>query len=321
MIKAEAGRLVKVAMLGLALCICTEALSQIRYEARIDESAKKLWSDESSRILCSLKAEIPDYGYVEFQSLSGNHIKTSMSVHPKLGITQNSIMRFVSARPEWQSGGKEKLLGKIRLYESYAPYAGPTLAWKVMNALAQGRQIYMPYTSTVVASDQNIVPSLSPLGFKTHYSNFLNCQQQLLKVSFNDIQLQPVVFKFQKNELTGRSLDALTNLLSYVKEDKSISSVTIRAFSYDMKDKDECISMAKERADLLKKYFKDAGFDEKAVNVVLFNAMTAQNVDEALEPDTSPEARNGIIELIRDERSGSRIDDLDLPDVGAGSNE
>ena len=141
------------------------------------------------------------------------------------------------------------------------------------------------------------------------------------KVSFNDIQLQPVVFKFQKNELTGRSLDALTNLLSYVKEDKSISSVTIRAFSYDMKDKDECISMAKDRADLLKKYFKDAGFDEKAVNVVRFIAMTAQNVDEALEPDTSPEARNGIIELIRDERSGSRIDDLDLPDVGAGSNE
>ncbi len=321
MIEAKAGRLIKVAMLGLVLSISTDALSQIRFEAKIDASAKNLWSDEESRIRCLLKAEIPDYGYVEFQSLSGDHIKTSMSVHPKLGITQNSIMRFVSARPEWQAGGKEKLLGKIKLYESYDPYVGPTLAWKVMNALAQGKQIYMPYTSTVVASDQNIVPSLSPLGFKAHYSNFLNCQQQLLKVSFNDVQLQPVVFKFQKNELTGHSLEALNNLLSYVKEDKSISSVTIRAFSYDMKDKDECIAMAKDRSEILKKYFKDAGFDEKAINVVLFNAMTAQNVTDDLEPDTSPESRNGIIELVRDEHSESRLDDLDLPDVGANTNE
>ncbi len=321
MIKAKAGRLIKVAMLGLVLGSSSNALCQIRYEAKIDSSAKKLWSDDASRIRCTLKAEIPDYGYVEFQSLSGDHIKTSMKVHPLLGISQNSVMRFVSARPEWQSGGKEKFLGKIKLYESYDPYAGPTLAWKVMNALSQGQQIYMPYSSSVVASDQNIVPSLSPLGFKPHYSNFLNCQQQLLKVSFNDIQLQPVVFKFQKDELTGRSIDALTTLLSYVKEDKSICAVTIRAFSYDMQDKDECIAMAKKRSDLLKKYFKEAGFDDKAINIVLFNAMTAQNISDELEADTSPEARNGIIELIRDERSDSRIDDLDLPDVGANSYE
>ena len=321
MIKAKAALLVKVAMLGLVICVSSEALSQIRYEAKIDASAKKLWSDAASKIRCSLKAEIPDYGYVEFQSLSGNHIKTSMSVHPKLGITQNAIMRFVSARPEWQSGGKERLLGKIKLYESYDPWTGPTLAWKIMNALSQGKQIYMPYTSSVVASDQNIIPAISPLGFKPHYTNFLNCQEQLLKVSFNDVRLQPVVFKFQKAELTGRSLEALQTQLAYIKEDKAISNVIIRTFSYDMKDKDECITMAKGRADLLKKYFKDAGFKDDAINVVMFNAMTAQNVADNVDPDSSPEARNGIIELIRDERSEFRLDDLDLPDVGADSNE
>ena len=48
------------------------SFGQIRYEAALDASAKKLWSQQGSKIKCSLTGDIPEYGYVEFQSLSGD---------------------------------------------------------------------------------------------------------------------------------------------------------------------------------------------------------------------------------------------------------
>lgn len=295
--------------------------AQIRYEATLDASAKKLWSQESSKIRCSLIGDIPEYGFVEFQSLSGRKTKTSMAVHPKLGIVENSKMRFISMRPEWQSGGKEELLGQIKLYQSYDAWAGPTLAWKVMNALARGKQIFMPYTSNTFAPGQNIVPSLSPLGFKEQYSKFLNCQQNLLKVSYADVQLLPLVFKFQKSDLTARSEDSLKAQLEYIAQDKSVNHVIIRVFSYDMKTHDDCLSMVKERGDALKKFYIDAGFKEDQIEMIPFNVMTVQSMNDENDPDTSPQSRNAIVELSRDETSKSRLDEVELPDVGANSGE
>lgn len=297
------------------------SFGQIRYEAALDASAKKLWSQQGSKIKCSLTGDIPEYGYVEFQSLSGSSIKTSMAVHPKLGISENSTMRFIAMRPEWQSGGKEELLGHIRLYQSYDAWAGPTLSWKVMNALSRGKQVFMPYTSKIIAAGQNIVPSLSPLGFKEQYSKFLNCQQSLLKVSFKDVQVLPLIFKFQKAELTNRSLENLKIQLEYIAQDHAVNHVTIRVYSYDMKTHDECLSMVKERADLIKKYYQDAGFKDEQIEVVQFNVLTVQSMNDENDPDTSPQSRNGITELSRDESSKDRLLDEDLPDVGANDGE
>lgn len=39
------------------------------------------------------------------------------------------------------------------------------------------------------------------------------------------------------------------------------------------------------------------------------------------DPDTSPQSRNGITELSRDESSKDRLLDEDLPDVGANDGE
>ena len=304
-------------ILGSAFFLA-DAQSAVRFEASISVEAKKLWSDESSKIRCNLNYDIPDYGYVSFTALAGRDIKTSMGVHPKLGITANSLMRFIAARPEWQSGGKERLLGKIKLYSGYDAYAGPTLSFKVMNALNQGKQIFMPYTDKTVTSGQNIVPVLSPLGFKEHYSKFVACQQQLLRVSFNDVQLLPLVFAFQSDKLTSKSERSLKEQLEYLQEDKSINHIVIRTFSYDMNSKDDCIAMAKKRADAIKKYYLDAGFKDEDVELKQFNALTVQAFVEGQEANQEPTARNGLVQLSRDESDPRGLRDLDLPDVGAG---
>lgn len=308
-----------LSLTGMGLA-ASSADAAIRYEAKLDATAKKLWSVDDSKIRCELIYDVPEYGSVFFTTRSGRNSKTSLEVHPKAGIGEDARMRFISARPEWQSGGQEKLLGEIRLYAGFDPFAGETVAWKVLNALSQGKQIFMPYTSSTRASGQNIIPTISPLGFKEPYQNFLNCQQRLLKVSFKDVAMLPVVFRFQSEELTGRSLDRLNEQLAYLKEDKAVSHITIRAYAYDKTSKDENIVLAKNRADALAKYYKDIGFKDDQIDIKQFNSLTLPVYVEGQEADESPTARNGLVEITRDSGKIDRMaEDVDMPDVGAES--
>ncbi|MGN0901918.1 MAG: hypothetical protein ACI4M9_01410, partial [Succinivibrio sp.] len=154
-----------MAFLTGAILFSLQSSDQIRYQAPLDSSAKKLWSNESSRIKCSLIFDIPSYGFANFMTYSGRTLRSALTIHPKLGIGQSSYMRFISTKPEWHSAAHEHLLGRIALYEGFAPYVGPTLSWKILSELSHGNQILMPYTDTKLASGQNIIPSLSPLGF------------------------------------------------------------------------------------------------------------------------------------------------------------
>ena len=309
----------KTAVLAAALAVSAAPWAQIRYEPKIDATAKKLWSVQDSKIQCDLVNDIPGYGTAVFRTYSGKTRKTSLSIKPRLGITQNSVMRFIATRPEWQSGGPEHLLGRIKLYSGFDAWAGPTVAWKVLNALSQGLQIFMPYTNSTVASGQNIIPSMSPLGFKPQYDKYLDCQQRLLPVSYTDVQMLPVVFKFQKDELTGRSLERMRQQLEYLKEDKAVDSITIRAFAYDMTSKDDNISLARKRSDALKKLYTDAGFKESMITVREFNSLTLPAYADGEPADESPQAHNGLVTLSRDSAKVNRDLETEVPDVGAGT--
>lgn len=318
------GRMLKALKTVLALSLiglCGCAYAQIRYEPKIDNTAKKLWSVNDSKVQCDLINDIPGYGTATFRTYSGKSRKTSLSIHPRLGITENSSMRFIATRPEWQSGGAEQLLGRIKLYSGFDAWAGPTVSWKVLNALSQGLQIYMPYTNSTIASGQNIIPSMSPLGFKPQYEKYLDCQRRLLQVSYTDVQMLPVVFKFQKDELTGRSLERLKTQLEYLKEDKAVDHITIRAFAYDMTSKDDNVNLARKRSDTLKKYYSDAGFKDDMIEVKEFNSLTLPNYAEDEPADESPQARNGLVTLSRDSAKVNRDLEASVPDVGAGTGE
>ena len=297
------------------------AAAQIRYEAPIDPAAQKLWTSKQSKLSCMLQCDIPDYGYVAFTTYAGREHKTFMRITPKLGITDNSEMRFIAVRPEWRAGGREELLGRIQLYQGFLPYAGPTLTWKVLESLNAGLQVYFPYTDEHLAAGQNIIPILSPLGFKPQFRKYINCQQQLLPVSYEDVQLLPLVFNFQAATLTGRSQERLMQQIEYIKEDDAINHIVIAAFAYDMKLKADNISLAQDRAEVLKKYYTDAGFEERMIEVQPFDVMTLPNDSDSRPVNEEPSARNALVTLKRDSAKFNREIETQTPDVGADTGE
>ncbi len=302
------------------LLACGAVSAQVRYSAPIEPNeAKKLWSNENSRISCKLIFDIPSYGFANFMTYGGRELRSALIIHPKLGIGEFSQMRFIAAKPDWFSNGSEELLGRIDLYPGFNPYIGPSLSWKLLASLDHGNQIMMPYTDGKFASGENIVPILSPLGFKDAYKKYLSCQEQLIRVNFNDIRMMPLVFKFQSTELTAKSLKMFNEQLEYLKYDKSIIKIVIRAYAYDKEKAQDNIDLAKERADTIKKFYTDLGLKDDMIEIVPFNALTLNTKDENPISAESLTSRNALITLQRDEAMINKDMEVVVPDVGANT--
>ncbi len=309
----------KYLCLALSVAVST-GYGQIRYSAPMDpQAAKKLWSNETSRITCRLIFDIPSYGFANFMTYGGRDLRSAMTLHPKLGIGQASSMRFIAAKPDWNSSGAERLLGKIDLYAGFNPYIGPTLSWKLLSELDHGNQILMPYTDKKLASGENIVPTLNPMGFKEAYKKYLSCQEQLIRVNYNDIRMMPLVFKYQSTELTAKSQDMLNEQVEYLKYDKSIIKISIRAYAYDMSKAQDNINLAKDRADALKKAYTDIGIKEDIIEIVPFNALTLNTKDENPISNEAATSRNALISLERDNAMINKDMEVNIPDVGANT--
>lgn len=65
--------------------------------------------------------------------------------------------------------------------------------------------------------------------------------------------MTPLVFKVRSHELTAKSKQVLNEQLEYIKLDKSINKVTIRAYAYDMEKNADNISLAKIEVKQLKR--------------------------------------------------------------------
>jgi len=250
---------------------------------------------------------------------SGKSLKTALMIYPKLGIGQSSTMRFIASKPDWHASSNEELLGKIALYPGFKPYVGPTLSWKILANLDRGNQIMMPYTDDKLAKGENIIPTLNPLGFKAAFKKYLSCQEQLLRVNFNDIKMMPLVFKLHKDELTAKSQKHFDEQLEYLKYDKSITKVTIRAYAYDMKQNADNIALAKDRAQVLKDAYLKIGIAEDVIEIVPFNSLTLNTKEENPIVDESVTARNALISLERDTALINKDLEVEVPDVGADS--
>ena len=318
MINAVVKHLIYMAVL---MVLPTVSFGQIRYAAPIDSSANQLWTNTDSKLTCKLIHDSPRYGHAEFKTYGGHELKSSLQIVPRLGINDNSVMRFIATKPEWQSGGREVLLGKIKIYTGFNPYTGATLAWKILSALSHGQQIFMPYTDDKIASGQNIIPSLSPMGFDKAYQRYITCQENLLRVNYSDIQMLPLVFNYQENELTTKSKQRIQSQIDYIKEDKSVNQVTIRAYSYDMNNKNDNVKMALMRAEKIKEMFIEAGVKDNMIKVIPFNALTLPKDRENPPANYSVTARNALVSLDRDNSLVDRDLDVVVPDVGADSGE
>ncbi len=300
--------------LMLAALFSCSATAQIRFEAPLNASAHRLWSQQSSEISCVLSYAFPEYGRADFVMLSGANKQLSLEIFPLLALNSDSQMRAVATPPEWKFNGQEEELARIKLYQGFNPFFGNTAAWRMLGALAKGKQIMLPFTDTKRLRGETVVPILSPLGFNRPFQDFLKCQQQLLDYGFKEVRMVALHFNEGSSELTHEAEHALQQQINYVKQDPSISSITLRTFAFERKLRDDNLALAKERAATLRQRYEAAG-----VSAALIKEEAIADRQLRADDLTAEQRRNAaraIITLSRDPYKVNRAHEVMIPDIG-----
>ena len=127
----------------------------------------------------------------------------------------------------------------------------------------------------------------------------------------------PLVFKYQSDSLTAKSLALLKEQIEYINADQSISKITIRAYAYDLEQNIDNTNMAKDRAESIKNLYTESGIDEKIIEIVPFNTLTLNTKESNPIANESVTARNALISLERDIAKINKDMEVIVPDVGA----
>lgn len=311
-------RMLKAGLMGLTLATLfasTAPLAQVRYEANLSHTNAEDWSTRSSKISCLLSYNIDKYGRADFTLLSGSNHKLSLEVFPFIEINNKSLLRVVSAPPEWRPQGIEKDIGEISLYRGFRPFVGNSVSWAILRELSRGQRILLPYMSTNGILTETIVPVLSPMGFNKAYAQFIDCSSQLIDVGFADVELVALTFFEKENRLTPASEERLKKQITYAKLDPSVNKIIISAFGSGNADDLDNLNLAKQRAENLSKIYTDAGFKKELIEIKTYGDEQLSNTGYTAAD--RQESSKAIVKLQRDPFKVDRRLEVDLPDVGA----
>ncbi len=288
--------------------------AQLRFEAPLNSSAHHLWSVQASQISCVLSYAFPEYGRADFVLLSGPEKQLSLEIFPLLALDADSQMRAVATPPAWKYNGGEQELGRIKLYRGFNPFFGNTVAWRILGQLSKGNQIMLPFTDTKRLQGETVVPILSPMGFNKPFQHFLNCQNKLLDYGFNDVQMLALHFVEGRTFLNHESDNAIKRQINYIKQDKAISSISVRTFAFEKDNREDNLQLAKERAEALVKIYTDAGIDPKLI--LQEHIADRQMNSRDLTLQQRRDAARAVITLTRDPYKIDRSHEVSMPDVG-----
>lgn len=292
--------------------------SQVRYEASLSDTNAKDWSTKSSRISCILSSHISGYGRADFTLLSGAQRRLSLEIFPSVDVNSKSVMRIISAPPEWRPQGVETDIGQIQLYRGFRPFIGDSVSWAILRALHNGNRVLFPYISEHPNYAESIIPVLSPMGFSSPYKEFVGCSAQLLPFGYTDVGLVALMFYEQENRLTPSSDARLKQQIEYAKIDDSINKIIISSFGSGNTDNLDNLDLAKRRAESIAKIFTDAGISKDLIDIKTYGDEQLATTGYTL--SDRQQSSKAIVELQRDPFKVDRRQEVDMPDVGVPEN-
>lgn len=244
------------------VCLPVSQAGVLEYGASLDQSVWKLVSD--SPIECRLEHVIPGWGKGAFVSHAGKNVNMGFELKPLRPQARIQTVSVRSLPPSWHPGIAESGISKVRFYKQFDGYVSGQAAWTMLDELEGG------YTPSFLYRDwyhqnQPVTVSISSVGFRTTYQNFLSCMQGLLPYSFDDIAFTILNYEKNSEDLTPYSQRRLAMIAAYLKADPQLDLVLLDGYTDSMGPSWPNQLLSDKRAKSVKKFFTDLGVDEKRV--------------------------------------------------------
>ncbi len=258
----------KLLLLGYSILTIGNLSAAIRHYQATPDNA--LWHiDKTTRLSCQLTHKIPAYGEAKFMSYASKSKPLVFNLDMLIRPDNYSIAQIQSIPPVWKPGVQPSQLATMTLLKQFDGEVDNATSWLMLSELEKG------YTPTLYFQDWNnasdkIKVGLLSVNFRKEYLNFLECRDQMLNYSFDDIAFTVLNYESNSSELTKASKKRLNKIGNYLKNDPDIDSVLISGFtdSYGGRYLNETIS--KKRANAIKQFMSDLGVDQKRIKIAGF---------------------------------------------------
>jgi outer membrane protein OmpA-like peptidoglycan-associated protein len=235
-----------------------------RYSSGLENS--KWQNTTESRLQCDLVHEIPNYGYAVFSSEASKIDNLAFELEMKRLPADYSLANIESVPPRWKPGKGSKQITNMQWRKQFNGDVDENSAWVMLTELEKGYFPTLYYTDWHNRSDRVSV-ALSATNFRDQYYQFLDCRSNLLKYSFDDISQLTLNFEFGGAELDKKSKHKLAQVREYLKHDKDIEGITVKAYSDSFGGRWHNLQVSKKRAEQIKQFFVSAGIDGGKVSV------------------------------------------------------
>ena len=225
----------------------------------ISDFSDSQWHVNSSKLNCEIQHTVDRFGTATFKKSAGDRLYTfnfDFFSQPKT-ITQAKVYLIPN---HWQTLPNNYQLFNVDIYEGFNIDFKDINVDRLLQYLQQGYKIGFLYEE-----HQQINFILNQINFNQSYTNFIDCVNVLLSFSFEDVKNMTLNFENNSLDLTPYSLEKLSKLLEYIKEEQNFKEIKINSYSDSYGSPDKNLTISKERREHVIQQLINLGVDKNIV--------------------------------------------------------
>ena len=265
--------LMKLKLLLMSVSISSALLSVSAHAAMRNYSANQDSSNwevvKTTRLQCQLNHEVPYYGEAIFKASASKTKNLTFNLDMVVRPENYAIAGLKAVPPSWRSGLPARDIANMKLLKKFDGELGNQTAWEMLTELEKGFYPTFYYQDWQNSADK-IAVGISSVNFKQAYWAFLQCRDELLPYSFEDISFTVMNYQSNSSKLTKSSQQRLDKIAEYLKNDSTIESISIDSYTDSYGGRWNNLDLSRKRAKAIKDYMVSLGVDENKVKTTGF---------------------------------------------------
>lgn len=265
--------LMKLKLLLMSVSISSALLSVSAHAAMRNYSANQDSSNwevvKTTRLQCQLNHEVPYYGEAIFKASASKNKNLTFNLDMVVRSENYAIAGLKAVPPSWRSGLPARNIANMKLLKKFDGELGNQTAWEMLTELEKGFYPTFYYQDWQNSADK-IAVGISSVNFKQAYWAFLQCRDELLPYSFEDISFTVMNYQSNSSKLTKSSQQRLDKIAEYLKNDSTIESISIDSYTDSYGGRWNNLDLSRKRAQAIKDYMVSLGVDENKVKTMGF---------------------------------------------------
>lgn len=231
------------------------------------------WQAKTSRLLCELNYEIPEYGILYFSQHAGMIEQVDLNVLYGRGLThRRGVIQFNP--PAWRSN-----LVAVPGWKFQFTEPGELIRFSARQARQLLDNLDLGLMATIVHRDKTnlrneVRANILPVLFQAAYQEYIECQANIIPVTFAQVRRSNVYFETGSVRLDATAKQWLGYVIEYAK-DTALRRLELGGYTDSIGSFRANHKLASARVEKVREYLMNAGFTDRQIKVRVYGEQRA----------------------------------------------